>query len=741
MSRLFVALFVSALIACGSSSKYDQQQTQVAITPKGSIVGRVTEYATNAPLEGVSVTAIVGGGTVKGTTSADGLYELKDITVSSNASLLFEKEGYLRSITNGSVPSTAGNSPLAAGFSTRDMRMAKGDGEIKGLLRLPNNTPAVGATVYVDQRNSGNFDSVVTTTTDMAGNFSIKGLATAPTGINHTVIAQWFDENADGLADYQYTSASAVLFAAGNVPRVFLTYGTVGQRVLTSNLFDGEIAATEDIKLTFAVPARPSGYNGQVSRQFVLTDNTVGLEVAVDQTWTSPTEVTIKPSALREGDQYTLQINLQTTTGGTGGTPAISFQVRSATVTGPATPVANVTVQNDPVNVDRSRFDWSTNNFRVSFDTLTGISTYWVYAKDTSNNQAFARVAQTTLAPGAGRVTLSVYAPFNNGNPLSQGNKVTFVVVPVDAYGNAGSTSAATGVQVSDNIAPATQPGSVYSNTTVDAINDELTAKTIALQLSYSEPMDPAVSPVFTSFAAANVAQSFTWSQGNTSGTLTITVPASTDLSGGFVIRGGKDPAGNVVSGADFTGYLGGRKELLVNGGFEDAAGGCSLTGWTPNQTGSMAKAEVVSGAGLAQTGRCAALIGAPIGSAPQTGVGKISQDLVLPSLTNTPAFRFEVKASMRPQYFAPGMSASVAQVCKVTDTSDVNIQAVHAYSSSSQSYYDTFTQSLTPMTQGQTVRVVCSVDNSASMAAAVNGALYVDSISVALVKDTSLNQ
>ena len=114
MSRLFVALSVSALTAFGASSKYDQRQTQVAITPEGSIVGRVTEYATNAPLEGVSVTAIVGAGTVKATTTADGLNELKDITVSSNASLRFEKEGSLRSISS----SSPNNTPAAERPST-----------------------------------------------------------------------------------------------------------------------------------------------------------------------------------------------------------------------------------------------------------------------------------------------------------------------------------------------------------------------------------------------------------------------------------------------------------------------------------------------------------------------------------------------------------------------------------------------------------------------------------------------
>jgi len=747
MSRLFVALFVSALVACGGSSKYDQQQTQVAITPKGSIVGRVTEYSSANPLEGVSVTAVIAGTPASATTNADGLYEIKDVVVSSSTTLIFQKDGYLRMFSNSSVPSGAGNSPLAAGYSTLNVRMARGDGEVKGLLRLPNGTPAVGAIVYVDQRNNS-FDSVVTATTDMAGAFSLKGLATSPTGINHTIYAQWFDENADGQADYSPTNTSVALYSSGNFARVFLTYNSIGQQVLASNAFDGDLTATDEIKLSFALPVRPSGFNGTVTRQFVLTNSTRGnVDVAVEQTWASPTEVSIKPtSGLREGDVYALAISVQNTNGSSF-SRSMSFQVRPTMVTGPATAVTNVTVINDGTYPDRSKFDYSATSFVVSWDVQPTIRTYWIYAKDTGANQAWVLVGNTTLAPGAGRATYNIGLPnsFNNNQPLSAGNKVSFAVVPVDGFGNAGALSSAATVVIADNVSPATQNGGVSSPTgnadDIDAINDTSTAKQVQLRLTYTEPMDPSVAPVFTTTGSATpVTQSFAWEQGNTSGLLSITVPAGGDLSGSFVIRGGKDASGNAVSGADFTGFLGGRKELVVNGGFEDAAGACVLTGWTPAVTGTMAQPTSVAGAGVSETGRCGALIGAPIGAAPQTGTAKLSQDIALPNLTMTPWY-FDVRMQARPQYFAPTLPAAVPQTCKITDTFDVLIWSLASWNSTSTSAYQSLSKTpFTPATAGQTIRIVCEVNNSVAMAAAVNAALYIDDVSVSLVKPTSLN-
>ena len=61
---------------------------------------------------------------------------------------------------------------------------------------------------------------------------------------------------------------------------------------------------------------------------------------------------------------------------------------------------------------------------------------------------------------------------------------------------------------------------------------------------------------------SSGIAQTFVWGASGNQGVMTVTVPDTTD-----------------VTGPNFTGFLAGRKELLSDGGFEDAARDCSLTG------------------------------------------------------------------------------------------------------------------------------------------------------------------
>jgi hypothetical protein len=253
--------------------------------------------------------------------------------------------------------------------------------------------------------------------------------------------------------------------------------------------------------------------------------------------------------------------------------------------------------------------------------------------------------------------------------------------------------------------------------------------------------MDQAVSPVLTSSAGATVAQIVTWAS-STRAVITLTVPANTDLSGTFVVRGGKDLAGNALSGPEYTGFLGGRKELLVNGGFEDATGACSLAGWTQTQGGGMPVSVATPGAGLPSSGKCAALIGAPLGTTPQVGISKLSQDIGLPDISMSPAWRFEVTYADRPEFFNPsGTAVAVSQRCQITSTADVLIQNLFSWSSSTRSSYSgPSVTNFTPATNGQTVRLMCTVDNSVALAPAVNAALYLDGLSLALVKNTSFN-
>jgi hypothetical protein len=104
--------------------------------------------------------------------------------------------------------------------------------------------------------------------------------------------------------------------------------------------------------------------------------------------------------------------------------------------------------------------------------------------------------------------------------------------------------------------------------------------------------------------------------------------------------------------------------------------------------------------------------------------------------------YRYELRGFARPQYFLPsGTATAVSQICKLTDTSDTLLQSLLQYNGQSYSYYNDASFILAGALAGTTVRVNCSVDNSAALAPAANLALYVDNVSLALVKDTTLNR
>ncbi len=738
---LFAALVsVAALLAaCNSGTqqgKYDQNQTQVAITPKGTIIGRITEMGTATALDGVKVT-LLSPGVQPATTDASGVFTFTDVVVTSQLELLLSKDGYVPQRTYAMVPGSVANyyggAPLQGGIATVDAALAKADGSVKGMVFLPNNRPAVNATVSVDQRrsslNGGGStigDSVVSVKTGMDGSFELTGLGTAPEGVNHRVVAQWFDENADGQADFSAQLVNVDVYPSGS-SRIFITYSDIGQRVIDSNIFDGEIAAADTIDLTFAMPVLSSGQNGEIVNQFVLTNLTRGGVVAIDQQWASPLKVSLKPQGgnLREGDQYRVAMNLKQTNGN-GYNASFTFQVRAATVTPPSKQVANFSVTN-PNRTPSSQFDYNDNVFTLAFDTIPGIGAYQLYAKDTTNNQAYVYITRVTPAPGTGRLTFNIALPaiFNNGRPLSEGNKVTFTAVPIDGYGNVASLASSPVATIGDNLPPRAV-GSPVGIGTPDGINEGTAVTTLQMRLTYSEPMDATAAPVYT-YAGGAVTQTFVWEAPGTTGILTLSVPTGGDITGPFTIRGGKDMAGNTLATADFSGVLGGRREYLNNGGFEDNTG-CVLTGW--NATGTPAPTAVPSN-NSTTPGRCGALLGSATGSSPFTGLVKLQQDVVLPNFTNDLGWYYDYRLDYRTEYQTTGNAAAVTQRCRITDTSDVTLVSLFNLSSTNTGTFSS--ASGNGLTPGTTVRVQCEVNNATTDAA--NAAVFIDNISVALVK------
>lgn len=765
MKRVLAALAAASwLVACGGGTttptptgptQYDQ--TQKPVSPKGSIIVRVVDVGTAGPLDGVTVK--VPGSDVVGTTNADGIFKFDNMVVNSTYMFIFEKAGYLRARQSTSISGSAGNSPLENAVTTFSIDLYPANGTVNGFVFLPNGNPAPNATVYVDQRNnvgSNAAESIVSATTGMDGSFTLMGLATAPTGMSTRVYARWYDENGDMQADYASTSQFVTLFP-GQPGRVFISYSanSIGQQIIASNVFDGQIAAGEDLQFTFAMPLFTGTLQGMSATPWTLTQLSNNTTVPVEGTFMSATELRVKPSlnSLREGERYSLSLALRnaSTNQGTGSpfNTTITFQVRPAMVMPFTAQVAGLTVTNsNPFGAPfgPTAFDSSSSSFTVAFTPAAGAVRYELYARDTRNNPNYVLV-QSIAATGAPRIeTTNINLPFNfnapfSGLPLAGGNRVNFAVVGIDTYGTRAPLMAATPVEVRDTIPPTA--GSVSNaapgSPLVDAINDTSAPATIRLRITYSEPMDPASMVTYTTTATPAPMSAWSW-ETTTSGILTLTIAANSDASGSFAIRGGRDVAGNdIVRAGDLVGSLTGRRELLANGDFQMGAT-CGLGSWTPStlNNGPAPAAVNNNGAISGSTSACAAVLGSIPGGAPGVGRSRIVQDVTLTSLMGT-GNRFEFTGRHRAVNVqnpaAPGASYTFG--CRVTTPADVLLQPLFTSNPNVSGYQSAGPIDLSAQA-GNSIRIQCETDNVNMMAPGF-GAMYLDELSVALVKPGTL--
>ncbi len=765
MKKVLAALAAASwLAACGGSNtttppptgpqQYDQ--TQKAVSPKGTIYGRVVDVATQNPLEGVSVKVL--GSDSALTSAADGTFKLENVVVNSSYTFIFEKMGYLRTRTSSAISGTTGNSPLEGAISSFSIEMFPSNGTVTGFVFLPNGRPAPNATVYVDQRNFG--ESVVTAQTGADGSFSIGGLATRPSGANHTVYAQWFDENGDMQADYSTTSNNVNVFP-GQPARTFITYNSVGLRLVASNIIDGEIPAGEDLQFTFSLPLFTGTLDGTQARPWILTNLSIGngnVDVPAEGTFMSPTVLRVKPAlnSLQEGQRYNISLALRAASlsqnTNNNFNQSFDFQVRAATVTPFTTQVTGlaVTNQNPIAPYPDTAFDFNQNQFTIAFTPAAGAVRYEIYARDTASIPNFTRLTAFN-ADGSPRYqrNLTVGTPFNvnfASGLFAAGNRVTFAVVGIDAYGARAPLMSAPTVEVRDSIPPRVTAGPVALplGTTPDGINDGTTAATIALRISYSEPMDPASMVTYTSNATNAPMAAFRWDSATT-GVLTLTVGAGNDATGSFVIRGGKDSSGNDLQQAgDLVGFLGGRKELLQTPDFQNGTM-CGLgTSWVASTLngGPMPSTINNNGAISGNVSPCAAVLGSVPGGAPGTGRSRILQGISLPSLMNT---GFSIQASGRYRTVnvtntaQPG--ATYTMRCFFADTNDAPLLGLGLFASAAPTTMTSFTTAgpvnLTAQ-QNTQVRLICETENTNMMAPGF-GALYLDEMSVALVKTGTL--
>jgi hypothetical protein len=764
MSRFLPAALCAILTACGATGpqKYEQQQstTQVPVTPLGVIYVRVIDGSTFGGLVGADVRVI--GATATGQTDADGAFKLESAVVGSTYTFIIEKAGYTRTRVTASLPTTTGTSPLANPVTTSTSIMYRNDGEVRGTVFFPSGRPAPGAVVVLDPSNTLSVNTYepppLTATAAEDGSFKIVGVPSRPLGITHTVYAMAFDQNADGSPDFATTSVNITAYDKV-VTRTYLTYTNNLQRILNSNIIDGELASGENPTFTFAMPVLAVNLNQAAAGAFTLTNTTRGnVAIPVDVTWTGTTQATVKPTAFRDGDRYQLAISLTTQDGAAGTAAGFSatyaFQVRPSTPAAFTEQVTNflVTSSAPPSGGLATDYDFNSTGFKLQWDGTAKAVSYFVFARDTGVNSGWVQLAGPVTQVGSGTqryvYTVSTFASFPSFCPscttpiwpLAYNNRVTFSVVGMDTYGDLAPLAAAPTQTVSDNWAPRATNVTLLAPSVVDAWNETSTPTTILLRLTYNEPMDPATRPTFA--FPAGVTTAFVWDSftSSYSGTLTVTVPANTDGTGTWAIRGGKDMAGNTLTYNELNGSFGGKKELLTNGSFEDAAGTCLLTGWTGTQTNSMP--TPFSAQGNAKLGACAAVIGTPLNLAPATGSSRLTQDVALPSLPvgSTMYFASRLKASFTYAPAAAGVG-SLAQVCRLTDATNTPILGSYfSYGNLNSAVGSGFETTIgSGLTPGTTVRVLCEVDNVTTNP--VNGTIYLDDVGITQVKPAAGGQ
>jgi hypothetical protein len=699
--RTATVLLVS-LVACAQDKQtVDSTTTQTPSQPRGSVVGVVTSLRTGAPLQGVVVSVPQASGLVTDTTDANGAYGLSGLVAGGTYELRYALAGHVPSFASGRIPDSAGDFPTD-GVLQLDVALAQANATVSGHVTARNGVAAAGVVLTADLRNQG-FDLVAQATTDAQGAYSLSGLPGAPTGLTVTLVAQPWDANADGLADYEALARAVPTYpGATSLLDVDLRAAAADLLLLTSNLESGILPASASILLTF---------NRQLDA--VLTDatlydstaaKTVAVVVSVDGTGKILTIVPAGATGLAPYHSYSLTVYAEATNG------SRLIVNKSFTADVPASLLPAIT----GLTVTPASADYDTATYTLSWNASASAAGYQVWARDTNRNPDYLllKTLGSTPAPSTSvtlPATFDWYSADALVTPLAFGVAVDLAVVAVNAAGDAPLPSSATPVRRSDTVAPWALTG--QSGQADNSAGGS--ARTITLTATFDEYMDPSVLPTIS--LPAGLTSTFDWSASRTVGTFRITIPASTDGRGAFTIAGAKDTSGNLMTPK--TGQLTSIVQLVVNGGFESG----DLTGWAPTfaPTTGTATAPVASSSFFA-TGAWSARIGNAAGTA-QSGVSQLTQTLTLPAGYTS----IVASVAYRPysSYPNPGWDTSS---CVIQNAGGTSTLATLFSTYSNQTYFTTATSNITGL-GGQTVRLVCQTNQRGSD---VTG-MYLDDVSI----------
>ncbi len=513
---------------------------QTPSMPVGVIAGKITSALDGMPLAGIRVAVIEAGEKSaverSTTTSADGLFALKDLPAGSNHRLRFSGDGFVPRFQNVSLLSSAGQFPQGNATADLDVIMAPATGTIAGKIFSRDGRVAQGVTVGVDLRSS-DYQFVTQVVSGADGAYQIAGLPASPAGILVRTVVQPFDENQDGQADYESMTVTVFSYPSITTRSDIVLGQSAGDLLLvTSDIEDRQHSIHGAINFLYSRPI-------DLDRtEATLVDNTTGKRVATTLSLdTEKTKLQIAPSgpSLINGRSYSIMVNATALNGAVTSDETLFKAVDESS--GLLAAVTGLTVLTDPI-------DETTTSFALKWDSVAMSVGYRIFAKDNRTNVTWVEIA-TAVAVASPTVTATLSTTFDTfsgdgkATPFAFGTSVIFAVVPVNSAGKWPDPSLATAVTKFDNKAPTASFG--FQDSTANNAGGT-SEKKVTLPISFSEYMDKTTLPTLT--AATGVTVSFELNANLTQGIVTLTVPAGVNGTGTLNFGGAKDSSGNVVA-------------------------------------------------------------------------------------------------------------------------------------------------------------------------------------------------